>query len=775
LVAVRWESIPEGAKLGALAALSGACLLGGRAPGSPIARRVPAAASVLFHLGAFLAPVTAASVLVHGDVPLDEQLLSLGAGSALLFHLLGRVERSVVLGGAGLAATVAATVGLGGLTPVPASAWLVALATVALLVRADRAAIAWSGLATVVPLAALAVHQHRPEALDAVSGVALVPGAVGLGAAVVLVALTHRRQSLALLALAATAIASGAAATAVQLDPDVVTWWLSAAAAFVLLEVTALLLRDDPFWCQPLDTTATCVESLALLLAPVGLLAATWYLPLVDGLGGEPAHPLAGAVFGLAALGWYLADLRRHQGGSSAGLGLLVGGGFTVATVGVVGCLLGAAAVGTSSPPVTAAVAGALAVVLVVSGRPGGPVLVPLTVLVGLELVLVETGSGAVLATAAVAGALLLAVQATLHRRAVATWLAAASLVPAGIALGQVADERWMLVGGLVLAEALALVLDRARSGDGLGLLPRVTGSALLLQLAGEDAATIALVSATYLGLVGLDAARRRETWPLLGAAFALPLLAGSLTVLAGRTVAESGVVLSVLAVGTAVAGHRWPIVRLPLVATAATLAGAGLGVATLDPGVLGTVLLLDGAVVLAAGLLAGHPGLTIGGGVVACLGTWQHLDLHGIEAVDAYALPVALLLWLVGTRLADEATSSWVTHTPAVALAGGTALAERLGGGPGVHALLAGAVGLVAVVEGGGRRLAAPLLLGTALLVGLTAYETTAVTAGVPTWAWLATGGTLLVGAGLAMERHELGPVETGRRLVDVVQDNFR
>ena len=67
------------------------------------------------------------------------------------------------------------------------------------------------------------------------------------------------------------------------------------------------------------------------------------------------------------------------------------------------------------------------------------------------------------------------------------------------------------------------------------------------------------------------------------------------------------------------------------------------------------------------------------------------------------------------------------------------------------------------------------PLLLGTGLLVALTAHETTAVTAGVPTWAWLAAGGTLLVGAGLAMEHHELGPVETGRRLVDVVHEHFR
>ena len=157
-----------------------------------------------------------------------------------------------------------------------------------------------------------------------------------------------------------------------------------------------------------------------------------------------------------------------------------------------------------------------------------------------------------------------------------------------------------------------------------------------------------------------------------------------------------------------------------------------------------------------------------------AVAGVWLHLSTARVESVDLYALPVAALLWLVGTRVADGDAPSWVTHGPAVALAGGTALAERIGGGGGGHAVLAGA-------SPGRRRrgrrptVAAPLLLGTGLLVALTVHETTAVTAGVPTWVWLATGGTLLVAAGLAMEHHELSPVETGRRLVDVVQDRFR
>ncbi len=79
-----------------------------------------------------------------------------------------------------------------------------------------------------------------------------------------------------------------------------------------------------------------------------------------------------------------------------------------------------------------------------------------------------------------------------------------------------------------------------------------------------------------------------------------------------------------------------------------------------------------------------------------------------------------------------------------------------------------------MAVIVGGQRRLIAPLLLGTALLVALTVHESLAVTAGVPTWGWLALGGVTLIGAGIAMERAESTPLETGRRVVDVVAERF-
>src|SRR5258705_1244505 len=51
-VAVRWDDLPDAAKLGVVGALTGACLLGGRA----LAPTLPATRDGLFHLGALPIP-----------------------------------------------------------------------------------------------------------------------------------------------------------------------------------------------------------------------------------------------------------------------------------------------------------------------------------------------------------------------------------------------------------------------------------------------------------------------------------------------------------------------------------------------------------------------------------------------------------------------------------------------------------------------------------------------------------------------------------------------
>jgi Tfp pilus assembly protein PilZ len=80
-----------------------------------------------------------------------------------------------------------------------------------------------------------------------------------------------------------------------------------------------------------------------------------------------------------------------------------------------------------------------------------------------------------------------------------------------------------------------------------------------------------------------------------------------------------------------------------------------------------------------------------------------------------------------------------------------------------------------VAAVAGGGwTRTAGPLVTGTAILVVLTIHESLATLAGVPTWAWLATGGTVLLATGIALERTDTSPIEATRRIVDVLNENF-
>jgi hypothetical protein len=218
--------------------------------------------------------------------------------------------------------------------------------------------------------------------------------------------------------------------------------------------------------------------------------------------------------------------------------------------------------------------------------------------------------------------------------------------------------------------------------------------------------------------------------------------------------------------------GDRWVVAARTLAGTSALAAAL---LAGSDRGALATVILVMGSVGSFVGWRTRLVEVRWVGGVLLATGAWLHLLDRGVSATEAYLLPVALGLLVAGWQARRSAPiSSWVAYGPAVALLGGSALVERLVGGGEGHALIAGGVGLAAVCVGGRHRLIAPLLVGSALLVALTVNESLAVTAGVPTWAWLALGGATLVGVGISMERAETGPFETGRRVVDAVGEQF-
>ena len=160
------------------------------------------------------------------------------------------------------------------------------------------------------------------------------------------------------------------------------------------------------------------------------------------------------------------------------------------------------------------------------------------------------------------------------------------------------------------------------------------------------------------------------------------------------------------------------------------------------------TVLLIVGASALTIAVGRRSVPFAVAGASLATLGLWIRLDLAGVNATDAYVAPVAVALATAGflarrQRPRDtRELSSWVAYGPAIALLGAAALAERLAGGAGMHALVAGTLGTVAVAVGGWKRLAGPLLLGTTLLAAVVLSETLAYTATMPTWGWLALAG---------------------------------
>lgn len=217
----------------------------------------------------------------------------------------------------------------------------------------------------------------------------------------------------------------------------------------------------------------------------------------------------------------------------------------------------------------------------------------------------------------------------------------------------------------------------------------------------------------------------------------------------------------------------RW---RPPFLAAAAVGLGVGLAMAAGEPARLAECLLVTGGLAVGAGLVTGRGVIGHTGGAVAVVGLGMHLAIDGVTASEAFAAPVALQLVVAGWQLRRrlDPPSSWVAFGPAIGLLGGAALAERLAGGDAWHSLVAGAVGVAAVAAGGWRRLAGPLFLGTGLLVTVTLVESVAMLAGLPTWAWLAVGGTALLATGISLERSATTPVEAGRRLVDVVEERF-
>ncbi|HEV7759356.1 MAG TPA: hypothetical protein VGO78_10215, partial [Acidimicrobiales bacterium] len=92
-VAVRWDQIPDTAKLVALVVLTDLCLLAHRRLRSTL----PVTAAVLLHLGVLLVPIDVAAVGVGLDWTWSQMLLAQGLAATVTFGIAAWTERSIVL------------------------------------------------------------------------------------------------------------------------------------------------------------------------------------------------------------------------------------------------------------------------------------------------------------------------------------------------------------------------------------------------------------------------------------------------------------------------------------------------------------------------------------------------------------------------------------------------------------------------------------------------------------------------------------------------------
>ena len=801
-VAVRWDQIPDGAKLGALLTVTALCV-GARAR---LRATLPITAAALFHVGVLLVPIDVAALGVRAGWEWPRMLFALGLTATMAFGVGAHVERSVVLRWATWGAVVALAGGTGAVTDLPAA---LLLATAALLgaVAAPRSrlgdslesgAAGWALLAGyATPLALAGVDRtSSAEVLTALglvgegspAGTAWLTGllsALALG----VVGARHRHPLTVLAGVGAALV--GTLTTWATLSLDDGTDVLLVALAALAAQAAHRARRDDPFWGGVTGVVAevAMVPTILLTLLFTGFVLLT---PVLDDALPSPVEGLAAAV---VAVTWLVTASRLVSGGRS--LTAMAATGAAAITL-----FVGHQEV---AAPATLAVLAATALLLAPrwsgANAPGDQIVAGL-LLAAAPLVAYETdlvalavglGGGLALAEAAVRSSR----QRAAGRRyagAAASVLAGWSLVPPALAamVAHTDVDGWRSLGLVVTAWLLALVLDRAEQVPGrepLGALPRVAMVAALATTLDLNPAGAAGVAGVVAGLLLFDALRRSEPVFLVGVGTAVPMALAHLVLAAGWTTAAASLVVTGSAlVWLGLAGclpGRW---APPALVAAAIGVGAGLCLGTVDAAAFSADLVLVGVGVALVGLVVAQPDIALAGGGIATVGTWGLLGAYDVTAVDAYVAPLAVVLLGVGlvarrggapepgagSGEPGTGLSSWAALAPPVALLGGAAVLERLQGGSPWHAAVAGAVGVLAVAAGAVGRWAGPLFTGTALVVAVTAHETLGVTAQLPTWVWLATGGVTLLAAGVAMERRGVGPVETGRRLVDVVAERF-
>jgi hypothetical protein len=403
-------------------------------------------------------------------------------------------------------------------------------------------------------------------------------------------------------------------------------------------------------------------------------------------------------------------------------------------------------------------VVSALAVQAVVNAVDAAP---PFTATIGLRLADPDPVAAPLLLAVGVA-ALVGAVEALVTRTA--TLLVAGGALIALSVVGTLALHPvplWVVTAGLAVIGA-ALLADAVRHGDAVGAVEAgVSGLVLVAALAVALPSPGLTTAVAAVGVAGAAAVRWRGTFPTAAEAggLVLPIVAGGLvwSGLAAAGVAAEWRALPVLVlVGLLAIGLPERAVEVGAALTAFVAANGAIAVAGETSVSMALHLTVAGAMVTASSLVhADRRHLGWPGGALLAAATWVRLADLGVEAPEAYTLPSAAALLILGiVRLhRDETTSTARALGPGLVLATVPSLLWVLVDPVAARAVLLGVGCLGLVLIGVRLRWSAPLVVGSVVGALLVLRELAPYAGAVPQWALIGVAGTLLTVVGVTWE----------------------
>jgi hypothetical protein len=760
VVASRWQLIPQTLRFTGL--LTATVLIAALA--EQIRRAAPTTAVVIAHLVPGIAITVGIAAGATAAQPWPMCILIgglLGAAATEVEKRRWASPRMAIIGAIG---AILAGCGIAAQAVVPASLLVAGAALVALLCRRRIEATTMALAVGASPLLATLTTVKFGEGTMARIGaagpvVAWSAPLAGLVAAVVLGIVAQRERSLPWAGAAvASAVLNTLAGLAVGHAPP--SLW----ACLIPVLVIAVELAADSSTGVWRDLSRQASRYVALPFAYATLALAPLAIPVVivvRALGGEKdlvewSIPLALAAMATAVVG--VTRLRTNPDGADRAIAAAIGCSvISVAAVGaswlavagvavaglvlaalvrrptlttasvVSGAYLAVALCGrtdaTSHWSVSTAInlgltiVGGLLCVAVVLRGPANRLVWPLTVVVADGLLAASVVPdlrlfSAVVAVAAVGSYCIYC------RPQLATPIAA---LTAATSLAQVDDLRWSAVAALLISGAVALICRRSPWLPLAATTQFVAAGWVAVQVAGGTPSSVVgwmIVAAIV----------------LTGIAFTTPRVTGLDT---------AGVAATALACLSSLAPGVHPAL-ISLMVIVGSAQGFAYGIAQRRT-TLATGSAVCGSLALASLWFTTGANATV----------LSRLARYDFTGADLAALAAGAAMLFVGLGLRRwQGVSSWLAYGPGLALVTSWLTAVQTQRGADWATMCGILIGILAMAIGGWRRLTAPLVIGSALLIATIVIASGSQLASLPGWSWLVLGGIALLGLAAAIER---------------------